>query len=316
MPFNAATWMSDFAAKHHSSKINPRFKDFTLIGSHDAGLNAGDASGKHGGGLDLSQSITQTSNVAGQLQGGARWFDIRLKMKSNEAYTVHETLTVGAWGESFSSILDSCISFLDSNPSEFICLKVTHTSQDIVTSIYNTMKAKDFDEGDSRYYYSGLNNNNIMEETYDNLKGKILLVTDKNIPQNFKLTPVKIAKLAIGSRAPEGALSQWTYMILQGKYSESKKGDEIVKKQLQRMTTAHLDATINGVNHATCLQLYWTATGGNVSSHSEKLFSSTDTREYLKKLKVILKLRRPHIINIDFVDADKAEILFDAIEMR
>lgn len=98
---------------------------FCMPGSHDAGMSTisggrflGDTTGK-------GDSITQTNNIGGQLQLGARFFDIRPVMAGGQFATGHYTNRDGANGELLTTIIAEINAFTADN-AELIILDLSH----------------------------------------------------------------------------------------------------------------------------------------------------------------------------------------------
>lgn len=115
---NTHNWMSLLSSATPLNRI-------VLPGSHDAGL--GQTRHCNPQGLGQALSRTQLHSILGQLNHGARYFDIRVDYDKERLVTYHRTDAYGCSGEYVDSVLASVNAFLTSNPSETVILKFSHT---------------------------------------------------------------------------------------------------------------------------------------------------------------------------------------------
>lgn len=135
---NSSSWMSD----NLSVLGNKTLRQLCMPGTHDAGMGTfvpGTAF------ASPCNTVTQTSLIAGQLQLGARYFDIRPVIHGGEYYTGHYTeLTIagvnswqGANGQSMASVISDINSFTRDNPE----LVILYLSHDLDTDVGNSKYA-------------------------------------------------------------------------------------------------------------------------------------------------------------------------------
>src|SRR4051812_43007517 len=127
----APDWMA--AIPNNSLEL----RHITMPGSHDAGVSLAHNSSK-GVWVPASWYICQGQDIAGQLNSGARFFDIRFAMKNGVATTVHESAGSGGWGESAASIFSAITQHLRANNQEIIIVRVSHTDAQTAQAVYAT----------------------------------------------------------------------------------------------------------------------------------------------------------------------------------
>lgn len=114
-------WMA--AIPNNSLRLN----QITMPSAHDAGVSTNTYVQK--GLCRKIWAVCQSQDIAGQLNSGARFFDIRFDLKGGVATTVHETAGQGGWGETAQSIFTSVKNFLDAHDQEIVILRVSHTNE-------------------------------------------------------------------------------------------------------------------------------------------------------------------------------------------
>ncbi len=125
--FNSADWMQDNLALLGNRKLI----DICITGSHDSGMSVV----QHGtAGSNACNTQTQSNDIAGQLDLGARYFDIRPVIGSGDYYTGHYTkISIpllgdsmqGSRGQSIKSIVDQVNEFTDAH-AELVILNLSH----------------------------------------------------------------------------------------------------------------------------------------------------------------------------------------------
>jgi len=156
-----------------------------------------------------------------------------------------------------------------------------------------------------------------MENRLNELKGKVIILTDLSLDDRIGAVPVKIVKDRLA-----GSYHDRTYLPLRGKYADSTSGKKIFtdqKKKLDKMPDRVIIGHIRGAAKVVpCRQLYWTATGGDIQSHTHKLFGEDPKgKSYLEAFKSLLKhRRRAHIIVVDFLKASRCSIIWNALQER
>jgi hypothetical protein len=103
-----------------------QLREFAMPGTHDSGMSEF----HEGQGLAIAGNTkTQIQNIAGQLEYGARWFDIRPVSYSGNWETGHYGFTGGDWrggnGQTFASVIEQVNAFTASN-AELIILSLSH----------------------------------------------------------------------------------------------------------------------------------------------------------------------------------------------
>ena len=82
------------------------------------------------GGSIASNTMTQESDILGQLNAGARYFDIRPVWVESDYYTGHYSKLGDNWagsaGQSIAEVIDDINTFTSSN-SELVILYLSHT---------------------------------------------------------------------------------------------------------------------------------------------------------------------------------------------
>ncbi|KAI9860060.1 MAG: hypothetical protein M1813_006408 [Trichoglossum hirsutum] len=95
--------------------------------SHDAGMSVLNG---HTSGSNKQDTVTQNLDISGQLNSGARYFDIRPVIASGGFATGHYSKIKGVWqsgnGQSIDDIISQINRFLDCN-QELVILSPSHT---------------------------------------------------------------------------------------------------------------------------------------------------------------------------------------------
>ncbi len=138
-----------------------KLTSLSLPGSHDAGAfySIGDVAGK-----------CQDLSVSEQLEAGSRFFDIRLQQKINVLNVVHGIVDQKL---TFSDVLSSFVSFLESHKSEALIVSIKKEEKDIssTTSFEEALKAS------LSPYQSIWNTSGNLPATLDEARGKIFLIS-------------------------------------------------------------------------------------------------------------------------------------------
>lgn len=132
---NNTAWMQ----KNLSSIGRKNLRQLCMLGTHDSGM------GVYSSGTPFASpcnTVTQTTKILGQLELGARYFDIRPVVSAGEFYTGHYTeidvLGLKSWqganGQSIASVIDDVNEYTRNN-SELIIL---HLSHDLDTDVGNS----------------------------------------------------------------------------------------------------------------------------------------------------------------------------------
>ncbi|KAF9459494.1 PLC-like phosphodiesterase [Collybia nuda] len=107
--------------------LGPRtLRHITIPGSHDAGMSV--RTGGTAGSFPCN-TLTQTNSIAGQLNAGARYFDIRPVISAGEYYTGHYSKIGDSWqggnGQKISEIIAQVNAFTSAN-RELVILNLSH----------------------------------------------------------------------------------------------------------------------------------------------------------------------------------------------
>ncbi|MGD0887645.1 MAG: hypothetical protein ABR889_00205 [Acidobacteriaceae bacterium] len=112
-------WMQDNIGTLGSRTL----KQICIPGSHDAGMSTFGPGSTVG--AAPCNTLTQTTGIAGQLASGARYFDIRPVISDGNYDTGHYSGSMGADGQSISSVI-SDINAFTANHNELIILYLSH----------------------------------------------------------------------------------------------------------------------------------------------------------------------------------------------
>lgn len=110
------------------STLGPRsLSQIAIVGSHDAGMSKITHKEAVPDFLLNSFVLTQFNPIAGQLQDGSRYFDVRPIIGGGEYCTGHYTGSVGARGERIQDIINDVNNYTASN-KELIIINLSHDS--------------------------------------------------------------------------------------------------------------------------------------------------------------------------------------------
>lgn len=128
--YHSASWMEEML---FPEKENYSLKDIVIPGAHDAGMSVLTAiGGKSAYTINECNTLTQTMNVAQQLNAGIRMFDLRIDMYQGRLYAKHapsdcmDDAVGGGYGEPLGNILTAVKSFLDIHKKEVVILSFCH----------------------------------------------------------------------------------------------------------------------------------------------------------------------------------------------
>lgn len=248
-------WMANIA------NDDIRLRQITMPGSHDAGVSLVHNSNKLAGWVVGSGGyICQRFDIAGQLNAGARFFDIRFDMKNGVATTVHETAGSGGWGESADSIFQAINAHLIANNREFIIVRVSHTNARTGAAVFARQQAR---LAVARTYTAGVQNN-LANMQIRAFRGKAIIAyaSDAIANPNPNVGQIRFGK---ASNAGRGGI------VTCGEYPNSSDMNLIRYKSVKRINEHRLfQCSAHGGGHRNHLfQLYWQMTGGNVQANTE-----------------------------------------------
>lgn len=128
--YNPATWMQEILQPLTSKKT---LQDIVIPGAHDAGMSVLTApGGQQPGTINECNTLTQTLNIAQQLNAGIRMFDLRAGTYQNRLYSKHcasdcmAEAIGGGYGEMLYSVSIAVKKFLQKNKEEIILLSFSH----------------------------------------------------------------------------------------------------------------------------------------------------------------------------------------------
>ena len=114
--------LNNWMASHKPKKLC----ELVMPASHDAGTIAGAVEFTKLG--SNSNTVTQDLPIPDQLGAGTRFFDLRFSFHHGKVVPHHTTLGQGGYGTTtFEQILDYSNAFCQSNPSEVVILRISHT---------------------------------------------------------------------------------------------------------------------------------------------------------------------------------------------
>ncbi|MBB6498589.1 hypothetical protein [Pedobacter cryoconitis] len=154
-------------------------KDIVLPGSHDAGMSVLTATGgSQKGTINQCNTLTQTLNIARQLQSGIRMFDLRVGVLKDTLYLKHsssdcmEDAIGGGYGEMLEPVLLATKAFLEKNKTEFLIFSLSHfcPKEIAVAKLAEKMTAL---LGKEHVYLPG--RKRIGDIKIEELRGKVLL---------------------------------------------------------------------------------------------------------------------------------------------
>lgn len=99
--------------------------NIVIPGSHDAGCNN-----------MMPLARTQGHDIIDQLNGGARYLDLRVTNKGSELVIFHGPIK----GQKFSKVLNEINSFISNNPTEFLILDFQHLGKNVNNAVLNAIK--------------------------------------------------------------------------------------------------------------------------------------------------------------------------------
>jgi hypothetical protein len=136
--FSPQRWMSD--CLHHIGSM--QLRDICIPATHDSGMSKLTWCTQLG---TENNSLTQTHDIAGQLQLGIRQFDIRPALEPDNtfwSYHVSESDLLG-WqggrGQSLAEIIEQVNAFTVRNP-EIIILDISHAIPAVIAACWNPVR--------------------------------------------------------------------------------------------------------------------------------------------------------------------------------
>lgn len=177
---------------------NKTLCDICIVGSHDSGMSV------FNGGTSFASednTVTQTHNIKGQLERGARYFDIRPVITGGKFGTGHyshvgDFTWQGGNGEYISQIIDGINKFTsDIDCRELIILNLSHTlNTDLGNNSYREFSTEEWIKLNSefsklKYLYGCDKNNSIttipLNNILENKPAIVIILNGKNIPYDL-----------------------------------------------------------------------------------------------------------------------------------
>jgi hypothetical protein len=245
--------MSDYLPQIGSMRL----RDICIPASHDSGMSKLTWHTTHG---TKNNSLTQTHDIAGQLQLGIRQFDIRPALESDDtfwSYHVSDSVLgwVGGRGQSLAEIIEQVNAFTVRNP-EIIMLDISHAYShgDRVFSPLNYdqwCKLRDV-LGKLEHIYVAANPSSLLSTRVNQYIGggqAAVLVTinpDEGDPKKVPPVPPVFSQQQITDWAAKGYYHASTYFPVGSKWSSGAHNwREQSKDQYQAMITQHLSGLMS-----------------------------------------------------------------------
>lgn len=132
--------------------------DIAIPGTHNSGAlySFADIAGK-----------CQDVDIAGQLKMGIRYLDMRLQNNKNGFNVVHDFIDQKL---KFTKVLDTCYTFLNNNPSEFILMAIKEDKEGNSEIDFNNRLVQLIDHS---YFYT----KNTLPNKIKDVRGKIVLLS-------------------------------------------------------------------------------------------------------------------------------------------
>ncbi|WP_116848207.1 phosphatidylinositol-specific phospholipase C domain-containing protein [Deminuibacter soli] len=174
--YQTASWMGDLLLPRNEHLT---LKDVVLPGSHDAGMSVlSGTGGMQASSVNECNTLTQSQNIARQLEAGIRMFDLRVGSFKNDLYVKHCSADCmadamgGGYGEKLGTVLDAVHNFMQQHNREIVLLTFSHfceretSAQQLAAYIAGKL-------GSSLLYKSGSKKLDAL--TLQELAGKVLV---------------------------------------------------------------------------------------------------------------------------------------------
>ncbi|AIO19232.1 hypothetical protein KQ51_01355 [Candidatus Izimaplasma bacterium HR1] len=305
-----SNWMKE------SIKDNEKVTEIHMLGAHDAFSNEINIFSKPDlyadsivkgftgtllKGFLVRQSITQTADVDELLNGGVRYFDVRLSYDNEEWYTKHNFIS-----SEFEKIANSITSYLDENNGEILILDFQHvdgidyeSNEDYqlfidMLDIYGLLEHSYYNSNDS------LSNTTYRDVTSNRTKTKIIIV-DKFTPElkvtyNYETT--------IRSTWANNDDFEAVVDLLKAESIEIESNPELNQylRVMQAVTTMQMDGKgiLNGIKTWSLIE--------RAENFNSYLISHDDFNEIFEELPIIM-VDYSNSNNADFLDLIMDEII-------
>ena len=285
-------WMSSLSSDISLNKI-------IIPGSHDAGM-------AHPVNctipiLSISSVRTQRDDIAGQLESGSRYFDIRPSYSDSMKgwITYHRSKVVGVSGVGCNGqtilrydssgfiqktdILEEVYTFLKRNPTEMVILNISHPrfgdgkgAQDLLDNIV------DFNAQHGSIFYPKTNIS-FYDLKLSDLRGRAIIVLSDDIYNS-------------ADKKNEIFWSQSGFPIY-NEYSNTTDIAKMKKDQLNKLSTS------GGLGQNKLFLLSWTLTAGE-SHSSVELLAKVANKALPDAIESDMVYKQPNIVYLDFIDSN------------
>ncbi|MFT3826483.1 MAG: hypothetical protein QM731_21360 [Chitinophagaceae bacterium] len=195
--YKPASWMKDLLLP---AKGNYTLRDIVLPGSHDAGMSKlNGIGGMQPSTINECNTLTQTNNIATQLNEGIRMFDLRVGTYKKQLYTKHcssdcmDEAVGGGYGEKLSEVLNGIRKFVQQNRGEIVLLTFSHFCEK-ETPINALVDSITKGIGEQFVYRNGTKK--LHELTLNELAGKVLVTFEEYTGKNELVGSCSIAPAA------------------------------------------------------------------------------------------------------------------------
>lgn len=261
-----------------------------MPGSHDAGMSE-----LHHCSIGASSSNTQTQqlDIKGQLEAGARYFDIRVDYDHDELVTYHRTGPFGCNGQSFEAVLNQAIAFLKAHSTELAILKISHIRDDSKKTMARIKDVLSSPKYTGSLYKSS--NDNLAFVTMGEAKGKIIAVLD----YDDGISPEKgLFRYQDGFEKKVCAYRGLNVTVCD-LYTGTSSYEEMAKDQIAKWDK------YAGFGNKYLFLLSWTLTAGATGSIRELAKIANDNLPGVLASQITDKKKgKPNIVYIDFVNEE------------
>jgi hypothetical protein len=179
-------WITTMMAANANRSLNLHLCQITVPMSHDAGVSAQHNSWKALGAVFPKNTyIAQDVDILGQLNHGARCFDLRFVNQAvffmaPDIVSVHQdkVTSSGGYGEGVNNIFTSVVNFLNANPLEFVILRITQTAPDDVLHVQAAQQNILNPAG--LCYHAPNAQTNVSQELISHLQGSAVVLYERN----------------------------------------------------------------------------------------------------------------------------------------
>jgi hypothetical protein len=272
-----------------------QLRHIIIPGSHDAGL-ARNYQANMSVLSSAATTVTQDAGVGAQAAAGSRFFDVRIQSVGGTLTSFHtapnplgkiplvnklkstktDTRTFGASGQTFHDILNELRAFV-AGSTDFVIIRLSHLkdSAEIFQQLWTWIALP----ANNQYVYNATGN--LARHTVGQLAGHVVLVIESRKFKHAVTPPAGGAARIPGQadgfhkfyQSKGGDLPSVTDgLCVCGEFSNKKKLDDILKKQITNYTL-HDQHKNHRADQAHLYSLYWTATGGDIEANTTQQLS-------------------------------------------